>query len=387
MGKAQKPTNQTDTGQSKARTRKSISNNPYPGVELEKLSVKSSRNEDLPISLTQQHSRLHNDYTQRIVYDSIDISGSDDLGVTNDNISKDMQDESIMMNDDEDMDECNSKASDNSANDEFDRLNDAINEKRNESATTQVHQDMENESIKGLSIEIDFEVDGKIEQCVTSITHFTMDLLKKQIQTKAIEGVLALDGKSIMTSEFEDVEAWTIPLRIIKKKQSMLAEMMVLVKTENTAYNLYEDQKEFCDKYLIKVATKRTTMEYVKKIGYLTGTYVKLASEEYYIKDISKRLKIPSGMIDIKKEYTFEKGKRSKVLSVYVIEKKALEINEECSKLTNNRYQFVSYRKTTSEERLASIHHNEMTNVKARYESLYNASLKELILVSSRCHE
>jgi len=214
-----------------------------------------------------------------------------------------------------------------------------------------------------------------------------MDLLKKWIQTKAIEGVLALDGKSIRTSEFEDVEVWTIPPRIIKKKKSMLAEMMVLVKTENTAYNLYEDQKEFCDKYLIKVATKRTTMEYVKKIGYLTGTYVKLASEEYYIKDISKRLKIPSGMIDIKKEYTFEKGKRSKVLSVYVIEKKALEINEECSKLTNNRYQFVSYRKTTSEERLASMHHNKMTNVKARYESLYNASLKELILVSNKCHE
>ena len=165
MGKVRKPINQTDTGQSKARTRKSISNNPYPGVELEKLSEKSSRNGDLknqddtPISPMQQPSRLHNDYTQRIVNDSTDISSSDDLGVMNDNISKDMQDESTMMNDDEDMDECNSKASDNGANDEFDRLNDAINEKRNESATTQVYQDMENESIKGLSIEIDFKVD------------------------------------------------------------------------------------------------------------------------------------------------------------------------------------------------------------------------------------
>ena len=33
------------------------------------------------------------------------------------------------------------------------------------------------------------------------------------------------------------------------------------------------------------------------------------------------------------------------------------------------------------------MHHNEMTNIKARYESLFNASLKERVLVSSRRHE
>ena len=100
-------------------------------------------------------------------------------------------------------------------------------------------------------------------------------------------------------------------------------------------------------------------------------------------------MKLSEGLIDIKKEHTCEKRKRSKVLAVYAIERNASQINEDFSKLTNasTRHQFISYRKTTSEERLASMHHNEMTNIKARCESLFNASLKEPVLVSSRRHE
>ena len=33
------------------------------------------------------------------------------------------------------------------------------------------------------------------------------------------------------------------------------------------------------------------------------------------------------------------------------------------------------------------MYHNEITNIKARYESLFNASLKELVFVSSRRYE
>ena len=74
-------------------------------------------------------------------------------------------------------------------------------------------------------------------------------------------------------------------------------------------------------------------MECVNKIGHLTGIHVKLASEKYCIKDISERLKLLSGVIDIEKEYTCEKRKRSKALSVHVIKKKASENNDEFSKI------------------------------------------------------
>ena len=163
--------------------------------------------------------------------------------------------------------------------------------------------------------------------------------------------------------------------------------MMALVKTNNTAYDLCKDQKDFYDKHLIKISTKRIDMEHVSKIGCLTETCVKLVLAECYIEDISSRLKILSGMIDVKKECTFEKGKRSKAFSVCTTEKKALKINEEFSRLTHTRHQFILCQKTTSEDRLASMHQNEIINVKARCESLCNASLKERILVSNRCYE
>ena len=72
---------------------------------------------------------------------------------------------------------------------------------------------------------------------------------------------------------------------------------------------------------------------------------------------------------------------------MHVIESKANGVNEEFRKLTHERYQFVLCYEATSEERLASMHYNEMTDIEARYESLHNASLKEKILVENRWQE
>ena len=85
--------------------------------------------------------------------------------------------------------------------------------------------------------------------------------------------------------------------------------MIVIVKTNESAYVLYQNQKEYCDKFNIKISTKQTRMEHIIKIGFLIGTYVKLASLQYYINEINEKLKIKKGSIDIKKEYTYKKGK------------------------------------------------------------------------------
>ena len=218
-----------------------------------------------------------------------------------------------MVDDDDDMKENNSTTSNEFVNDDFNALNKAINEKRNESTYQHMNED---KSIKGLTIEIDFQVDGNVENCVTCITHFTMDLIEKLIQSKAIDGAQALDGKSLLKLEFEDVEAQTIPPYIINKEQSMLAEIIVLVKTENTTYDSHENQKEFCDKHLIKVSTKRTVVEHASKIGYFTGTCVKLASKDYYVKDVNKRLKLTSEMINIKNMHVREENDQKYYLNV-----------------------------------------------------------------------
>ena len=41
------------------------------------------------------------------------------------------------------------------------------------------------------------------------------------------------------------------------------------------------------------------------------------------------------------------------------------------------RYKYVSYKKTTSEERLAAMHHNDVRNNKAKFETLYDIKLKD----------
>ena len=70
-------------------------------------------------------------------------------------------------------------------------------------------------------------------------------------------------------------------------------------------------------------------MEHVKKIGFIVGTYAKIASLKYYIIELSTILGITKKVIDIKKGFTYEKGLRSKVLVVYAVEKKL-------SRLTNS---------------------------------------------------
>ena len=273
----------------------------------------------------------------------------------------------------------------NTEDDEFDALSSDIEKICNETERQLMEQD--SALVKGVLIEMSFGHSENKDQYVPSILAYTLDLITKQVDSKAIDGVIGVDNKTIISSEFHDYQAWTYKPRIIEKKNYVLAEMMMSVKTDKSAYALYENQQEYCDKYKIKVTTRRTTMEYVNKIGYLTGTYVKLASSEYYIEDINSRLGISNGIVDIKKEYTYEKGKRSKVLMVYVISSQVKQVLDGMSKMKTTRYKFVSYKHTTSEERLASMHYNDMKNIKAKYESLNNAMLKERIMVESRRQE
>ena len=85
--------------------------------------------------------------------------------------------------------------------------------------------------------------------------------------------------------------------------------MIVSVKTNESAYSLYMKEKDYCEKYHIHVLSKNTIMEYTTKIGFLTGTYVKVASLKYYISDLQRRLDINCNLIKVKKEYTYDKGK------------------------------------------------------------------------------
>ena len=159
-----------------------------------------------------------------------------------------------------------------------------------------------------------------------------------------IDGVLGHDNK-LLDSYFDQHDLWVVTPRIIRKKEYVMAESIVMVKSEISAFQLYHNQKDYCDKNHIKLSSKNTILEYTNKIGYLSDTYVKLASPKYYIQDLNRKLQIQEGRIDIKKEYTYEKGKRSKVLTVYAISSEAKEINERLCQVKFSRYRYISYKK------------------------------------------
>ena len=122
-------------------------------------------------------------------------------------------------------------------------------------------------------------------------------------------------------------------------------------------------------------------MEYAKKISFLVGTYAKIASQKYYISELSNILQTSKKVIDIKKGFTYEKGLRSRVLVVYVVEGKAQQIDELLNdQIREDRYRYISYQNLPSQEKLLAMYYNDMKNVKAKYETLYNMNLKDEVM-------
>ena len=175
---------------------------------------------------------------------------------------------------------------------------------------------------RGLTIDMEFEGEISDEECVEVIIKVTLELVNQWKKRKVIEGIVAIDG-IIMTTGFMEVSKWARSPRIIKNKKKTKVETMIEVVSAMAAYGLYQEEKEFCDQNRIRIGSKNTIMEYTKKIGFLVGTYVRLASPKHYISELSNILGTSKRVIDIKKGFTYEKGLRSRVLVVYAVEREA----------------------------------------------------------------
>ena len=64
------------------------------------------------------------------------------------------------------------------------------------------------------------------------------------------------------------------------------------------------------------------------------------------------------------------------MLVVYAIEKEAQEIDLNLTRIKTLMFQYLSFKYSSSEERIVAIHTNELINIKARYEMIYNENLK-----------
>jgi len=244
--------------------------------------------------------------------------------------------------------------------------------------TEEVNQNHSTQMInkKGLSIEVVMEKDSSEKSCSITIVHAVEQLLMKWTEMEAIQGVYGKKNE-LIKEDYEDVEGWAIAPKIVKKPKLVLVEMIIDVETMESAYKLYQAQKEYCDKHKIRVSARNTIMEYTKRVGFLTGPSVKISSPKRYIEELEQYLQIEQGTIDVKKKYTYDKGHRSKVLVINAIESKAKEVNEMLCLMKSPRFKYISYKKTTPQERLQAMYHNDKNNENGRYEILENVHIND----------
>jgi len=232
---------------------------------------------------------------------------------------------------------------------------------------------------KGISIEIEMEVESDEQTCAITIVTVAETLLKEWKQNKVIDGVLSLNGR-LMKNKFEKVEQWAIAPKIVKKKKHVAVEMILELQSKESVFNLYQNQKEYCEKHKIRLSARNTRLEYTKRVGFLIGPCLKFASPRRYIEEINNYLDLEEGVVEVKKKYTFERGSRSKVLVICVIESKAKEVDELLCLIKSPRFKYISYRKSTSDEKLRAMYINDQTNATGKYEILENVSLNDEVI-------
>ena len=232
---------------------------------------------------------------------------------------------------------------------------------------------------KGLSIEIVMEMGSNDETCSVTVATVAEQLLYKWTKKKVIEGVYGIK-KQLIKENYEEVEEWAIAPKIVRNNKVVRVEILADVETDKSAFKLYQYEKEYCETHNIKIGARNTIMEYTKRIGFLTGPCVKIASPKQYIKELNNHLKIQEGIIDVRKKWTYENGSRSKVLVVNAIESKADEINESLCSMNSKRYRYISYKKSTTQERMRAMYHNDANNAKGKYEILENVNLDDEVI-------
>ena len=179
-----------------------------------------------------------------------------------------------------------------------------------------------------MTIRIEFDNNKEINETNVSPTLLihVMELLQGWKNCNSIEGIYDHSG-AIQIEDFKDIDRWLDQPKVTVKKNNIYAELYIQLHTQYTTYQLYQYQKQLCDSKWLKLETKKTILEHTRKLGYIVGPHVKLASSENYTNQIESTIKINEGLIEIKKQTTFERKERSKVLAIYAVDSKASEID------------------------------------------------------------
>ena len=183
---------------------------------------------------------------------------------------------------------------------------------------------------------------------VNKIIADTIQSVVKLLQTwkneNIIQGIYPTEHTNTLLcnmSEFKDLDKWLTPPRAIQIRKNTKIEMIFAIHTSYSAYQLYQNQKEIFDNENIRITTKRTNMLYTKRIGFILGPYLKLASVTEYEKEMNKMLELQEGNIEVKKEFIYESNAKTKALVIYALENKAKELDYKLYSAENKHLQYV----------------------------------------------
>ena len=185
------------------------------------------------------------------------------------------------------------------------------------------------DKVHGMKVSMEFHPDNlpDEETLIGYLMSKMVTLIDKLKEQKMIGGVCD-DNNQLRVNKFVETSHSTRDVRAIYKKKGVVVEAIIEVDTNHSTYALYQNQKKTHDEEKIRLQTKKTEMKFAKKVGYAVGPNVQLASPMEYAKEIQDLAHINQSLIEIKKEYTYERGQRSKVLVTHAIEQNAKEIDE-----------------------------------------------------------
>ena len=114
-------------------------------------------------------------------------------------------------------------------------------------------------------------------------------------------------------------------------------------------------------------------------MGFIVGSYIHLALSNNYTQQIESTIARDLKLIEIKKQMTFERKERSKVLAVDTVKSEAEDIDFAMVNLKFKNFRYLSYKHSISSQRIAVMHSNELVNIRARFETLYRVNLQDKV--------
>ena len=93
---------------------------------------------------------------------------------------------------------------------------------------------------------------------------------------------------------------------------------------------------------------------------------------------------LANGILEVRKQTTFERGIKSKVLVACAIESETKRVDTMLKNSSFKRMKYLSHKKSSPKQRIDAMHANETLNAKTRCKMLYQASLDKMVVYENK---